>query len=89
MLFFSFHAILLRPEIQSHFGSETEYEDENEDIAQIDPNPPKRKKPVDLQKSTPAIVQLHENGHSVREIARIVGGSSAGIHKILKSNDKK
>jgi integrase len=74
---------------KSHFGSETDHEDENEDIAQIDPNPPKRKKPVDLQKSAPAIVQLHESGHSVREIARIVGGSSAGVHKILKNNSKK
>ncbi len=72
----------------AHFGVETDFEDENEDIAQVDNAPPQRKKRGELKKSTEAIVQLHTSGRSVREIASLVGGSVAGVHKILKNNNK-
>jgi integrase len=72
----------------SHFGVETEFEDENEDIAQVDNSPPKPKKRGELEKSAQAIVQLKDSGHSIREIARLVGGSTAGVHKILKKKEK-
>ncbi len=70
----------------SHFGAETDFEDENEDIAEIDKNPPAIIKRGELEKSSAAILQLHDSGHSLREIARLIGGSPAGIHKILKKH---
>ena len=60
-------------------------EDEKEDIAEVDNHPPASKKRGELAKSVAAIRQLHESGHSVRNIARLVGGSPAGVHKILKN----
>ena len=69
----------------AHFGDETDFEDEKEDIAEVDNHPPASKKRGELAKSVAAIRQLHESGHSVRNIARLVGGSPAGVHKILKN----
>lgn len=72
---------------KAHFGVETDFEDEQEDIVQVDKFAPVVKKRGELKKSTPAILQLHESGHSVREIAKLVGGSPAGVHNILKNNE--